>query len=421
MVSSPASPLQYHQHPYASHQGYPLAVLHQNTSPHVHMLFSPLPDLPTPESLFNQTSARFHQGQFLQQPVYQPFVQSLSANSLYSPNAVLYSQSGVIQPPVGFHDQDSHDHHIKHPTENPELLANRVAEHPRLHNHLEVSSPAHLPAANKMIPVMPMRQPYEVPDQIKPIKPNENKPSGHTHDHGAENAKPSRWKALAKAVGLIGFGLALHSLPARKSSLGSPLISSDWKDIARIVLGIGAVQQINKALDWKPAPWLSAIQAVAVMNPIATGVLTKEGLLSLRNLGQIAVMSVLVAPLVQISATLDKKVLPKLKEDWGIPSWIPRLGMMVGMMGAGLYAYPKMFNWVSRQTIMGRPLLGQQAMKDALHQLQHAKENAAAGAIMCYRNCCAGSIVCLSELGEILSSFMNGVTGKNKVQKGEQN
>jgi hypothetical protein len=315
-------------------------------------------------------------------------------------------------------------HRIKHPTENPDLLANRVAEHPRLHDHLDASpsgqSQSPIP---KIIPTMPMRQSQAVEQTSSSLNTNNTNPkqsSEHTHDHSAENAKPSRWKALAKAVGLIGFGLALHSLPARKSSLASPFISSDWKDIARIVLGIGAVQQINKALDWKPAPWLSAIQAVAVMNPIATGVLTKEGLLSLRNLGQIAVMSVLVAPLVQLSATLDKKVVPKLKEDWGIPAWIPRVGMMVGMMAAGLYAYPKMFNWVSRQTLFGQPLLGQQAMKDALHQLEHAKENAAAGMIMCYRNCCAGSIVCLSELGEILSSFMNGVTGKNKAQPGGQ-
>jgi hypothetical protein len=418
MVSSPASASIYHQHPNVPNQGYPFAVVHQNSTPHVHLLFSPLPDLPTPESLFNQAPARFNfnQGQFIQTPVYSPVLQYPATTPLYFPYPAMNSQSGVVQGPLELRAQDSHAHHIKHPTESPELLANRVAEHPRLHDHFEPTAPGQLPASNKMIPVMPMRQPYEVPVQTNP---NENKPSGHTHDHSAETAKPSRWKSLAKAVGLIGFGLALHSLPARKSSLGAPLISSDWKDIARIVLGIGAVQQINKALDWKPAPWLSAIQAVAVMNPIATGVLTKEGLLSLRNLGQIAVMSVLVAPLVQLSATLDKKVLPKLKEDWGIPSWIPRVGMMVGMMAAGLYAYPKMFNWVSRQTILGRPLLGQKAMKDALHQLEHAKENAAAGMIMCYRNCCAGSIVCLSELGEILSSFMNGVTGKNKIQKGE--
>ncbi|MBY0402310.1 MAG: hypothetical protein K2X66_00285 [Cyanobacteria bacterium] len=238
----------------------------------------------------------------------------------------------------------------------------------------------------------------------KSLEIEENTPHSHQHETQAAPQKGmQRVKSLAIAGGLIATGLLLHRLPKAESKT-IHMLSSDWKDWARIVLGIGAVQKINEGMNWKPPAWLSAIEAVAVMNPIANG-------FNMKSFTQIAVMGPLLAPIVQLSSWINNKGIPKLKENFNIPTWIPRTVMTVGMVFVGFKLYPQVYNRIAESGILGNA-----AKEEVKSLLKFAKDNNYSRAqvfgsvgMTCYRACCAGSIFCLNEIGEIVGSFINSM------------
>lgn len=229
-----------------------------------------------------------------------------------------------------------------------------------------------------------------------------------SHDHAATPAfgkKGINWKALATAAGLAGAGLLLHQIPKQKVT-GKWLISSDWKDIARVILGIGTVQKVNEGFGWKPPAWLGAIETVAIMNPIATGILTHTGGFSFKMLGDTVVMSALLAPMVQLTTYINETAIPWTKENLKIPSWVPQVGITAGMIYLGLKVYPKVL----------KGLYSLEWFKK-LAQEESQAMTATVGAITCSRACCAGSILCLTEIGEMLTALKNSITGKSTDER----
>ena len=234
------------------------------------------------------------------------------------------------------------------------------------------------------------------------------------HVHGNEEEKADVFNSLfsatekadkarritkhgSAAVGLFAAGLILHNtkLPARTSSF--KLLSTDWKEWTKIGLGVAAAGQINKALNWSPPPWLGAVMAVALINPLVLGF--KKGL------PQFAIMGPLVAGVVQGASWLNKKfgsvLKPKLEEklDRKIPDWVPKVAISAAMITVGLLAYPRLFKAVATTGLLGA----------------EAKAAAASGSramlgtsgAVCVRGCCP-SVICLSEIGEMVGGMRTG-------------
>lgn len=316
----------------------------------------------------------------------------------------------------------------RHTPMRPELPVIKPAvkhDAPRIHEYLPElpELPLYPPFQTTQQPVRRQPEPQPEPIRTPPIpgfkqptvpakairekvlEPAAPEKTDQPHDHAAHAGKLSksaRWKSLAMAAGFAGLGLLLHKMPQQ---LGSQkyLISSDWKDIARIVFGIATVQKVNQALDWKPKPWMAAIEAVAIMNPIAFGVLKANGAINWKTFIQSAVMGGLLAPVVQLSATINNKTIPWLKEKFNIPVWIPRLAMIAGMVAFGMKVYPRLYNGLGETGILGKEI-----KKEVTEKIKQAAEMATANALVCYRACCAGSIFCLTEIGEIVASIHNG-------------
>ncbi len=183
-----------------------------------------------------------------------------------------------------------------------------------------------------------------------------------------EQSSQNRKRDLLEAAAFAGVALASHRFSAVKPLAGD-LVPRDWKVWARVFLGIGALHKLNEGMNWKPAPWLGGAEAVAVITPLAM-------LFNKKTLTQTLIMMPLVAGIVQGANEIYKRVNPPLESKFSIPPVITGLGLSALITGASLSAY----------RYMGI---------------------SAAAAIGCVRGCSPGSIVCLSELGELMGGMLN--------------
>ncbi len=208
----------------------------------------------------------------------------------------------------------------------------------------------------------------------------------HATSSSSSPLKPD-WKHLLAVPAYYGAGLLLRrkaSLPSRFS-----LLSSDWRSWAQIGLGIGAYGSLKKAFNWNPPPWLGALGTVGVIGTLMAGFQKK-------SLVQLGVMAPVVAGVVQGANYLNDTVGHALEEKANIPKGITKLAVSIGMMIAGLKTYPVFLKGVA---LTG--LLGKAARQEAL------KGSALAGGMLvaCARGCCQGTVLCMSEIGEMLAAF----------------
>lgn len=191
-------------------------------------------------------------------------------------------------------------------------------------------------------------------------------------------------KRLGMSAALMGVGLLLHKLPAHKSSFN--LVSSDWKDWARMALSVGAVDQINKALQWKPEPWQLGLQTVTAITAISNG-FTKKGW------KQFPLLAIFIPLLVQGTHYLNEFTDQKLKEtNSDIPGWIPKVLISGASTVLGIVALRNIIktDWYNKLT--GQSSSGQ------------SSQVIGAEAVVCTR-CGAQHLICMSELGDMLGSF----------------
>lgn len=241
------------------------------------------------------------------------------------------------------------------------------------------------PNPSDLLKLLDVAEPTVYPAVTQPLT-DSAKHAGHSHDAKAITPTARMGNLLAFG-GLILAALLLHNpkLPVHNKF---KLISSDWKDWARIFLGVAAVSKLNKALDWSPPPWLGGIEAVALIAPLALG-------FNLDSLKQLAVMAPMVAGVVQGASTINDSVTEPLEKQYNVPAIVTRLGISVVMAGIGLALYPRVFRHVARTGILGK-------------EIQKNAEKAALGigTIVCSRGCCT-SLICMSEIGEMAGAFAN--------------
>jgi hypothetical protein len=192
------------------------------------------------------------------------------------------------------------------------------------------------------------------------------------------------WKQVAAAGGMLAVGLLLHRLPAHPSSF--EILSSDWKDWARMALGIGVVDQANKALGWKPEPWQLALETVTAITALSNG-FTKKGW------RQFPLLATFVPLLVQGTHYLNEFAQKQLeKNDSAITPWIPKVLISV------------------TSTVLGIVTLRGVIKSDWYGKLTGQNANGSTGQVigaetMVCSRCGGQHLVCMSEIGDMIGSI----------------
>lgn len=199
-----------------------------------------------------------------------------------------------------------------------------------------------------------------------------------------------RLQSLAIAVGLFATALLTHRLPGRAAMGKNFLLTPDWKVWTRVLLGVGATYKLNKGMDWKPPPWLNAMQTVAVLHPLLVGFSRKYPL-------EVGVMAPLIAGVVSIANALNQTLAPLADTHIGIPEKWTKLGVSLGVTLASIGMFPSVIARIAKTGILG---------KAAQAQARQGK-NIAFGAVAIGANCGCGNVICISQMGEIFGGLGN--------------
>lgn len=262
--------------------------------------------------------------------------------------------------------------------------------------------------------------------QFKPDSTAFRPADGTTRQDGhSGNEAPVLKKRLqqgAQAAGLLG-GALLISRFRSNAVIKEHIIPTDWKVWAKAGMGIGAISQTTQALNWKPPLWLSALGTVALIHPLIAG-------FSRQSARKVLVLAPMVAGLVQGTSWLSQYAEETLQEKANIPPLATKLSLSAGMMAVGLFGFPPILKSLTRNGVMGQAakkelqqaeklLLekGKESLGKAKQAAAHAS-NQVAALTTCVRGCCAGSAVCISELGEFGSAIWAWFTHpENKKKK----
>lgn len=251
------------------------------------------------------------------------------------------------------------------------------------------------------MPEAPARKPVTVANPIQERLTPESRPESlivakppshsHPHPHPHSATKPNSpeepakgwgarlkkigWKNLATAAGLFLGGRALYKILPSKAAQSARILSADWKDWARLVMGIVTVDQINKGFNWKPPGWLGGMEAAAVLHPLAVG-------FSTAGMRQLFWMAPLVGVVVGVNNVLNDRLGPWLKENANIPELVSKVAISAGMITLGVLAAGRLF--------MG----------------------------VCLRGCCTGSMICFTEIAEMFAGLKAGHDHKQARKAG---
>lgn len=262
----------------------------------------------------------------------------------------------------------------------------------------------------------PLAGPYPAPSPVSF--------QASAHRQPAQNSTPElkqRFKKGVQAAGLLG-GAVLLSRFHSNTVLREHLIPTDWKVWAKAGMGIGAVNLTSQAFNWKPPLWLNALGTVAVIHPLIAG-------FSRQSARKVLVLAPMVAALVQGTSWLSQHAEKTLAEKANIPPVATQLTLSAGMMALGLFGLPPVLKGLTRTGLMGQTAKkelqaveevltgkGQAALSKA-KQVATSASSQVAALSTCIRGCCAGSAVCLSELGEFGSAIWTWLTHKENNNK----
>lgn len=258
---------------------------------------------------------------------------------------------------------------------------------------------------SSLSPIQPY--PYTVRQPFLPVKGvalSPNQPVSFSQKPNPVNPPENPFKKqlshLAIAGLLFATGLATHHLPGKVSNpAGSKfLLPPDWKSWARVGLGIGAVSQLNQGIGWKPPAWVTGVMSAAVITPMTLHFKKSAGLTFL-------LIAPLVAASVQASQWMNKAFTRDLKQQWKVPEPISQLLISLGVGGLGIVSAMALHKHAPNWTIFGKKLFAPLASKN--------KE--ALGAFVVQTTCargCTPSIICLSQVGEMLGGMANWYKGR---------
>ncbi len=231
-------------------------------------------------------------------------------------------------------------------------------------------------------------------------KPENSDAHGHSHEPEQPVKKPITWQRvgtkLAAAAGFFLVARLLGKLPSTNSTF--KYLTSDWKEWAKVALGIASMNQVNDLFGWKPPAWLMAIQTTLFVNPAVSGFTKKMAL-------QTLVMAPLVSAIVATTNYLNDTITQPVQEKLHIPPALTRLAVMISMMAVGIKTYPHLYRKVAETGMMGQEAKAQ------------ASKLVVGTEIVTCAKCGSNHLICMSEIGDYIGSMGNWFRGKHQETK----
>lgn len=207
---------------------------------------------------------------------------------------------------------------------------------------------------------------------------------------------------IGKAAALITGALMLKKLPARASS-NFRLFSTDWKEWAKVLLAIGGLGEAQKAANWHPPVWLSAMINVAVVTPLITKI-------NLQNVLHGVILSPLVGGLASLNHYLGEKAEQPAQKYLHLPATATHIALSALTTLTGLAILPAVGKAI--------PLPAKTWPGQATAQAASASETAARAGVgtICANGCCA-SLICANEMGQIGSAMLGSYQARQHERK----
>ncbi|WP_373531281.1 hypothetical protein [Vampirovibrio sp.] len=223
------------------------------------------------------------------------------------------------------------------------------------------------------------------------------------------NRPPIEAGHLATAGLLFTLGLATHHLPGKalKPETFKFFLPPDWKSWARVGLGVATVGQLNQGMNWKPPAWLTGIESAAVITPMALRFSKASGL-------TVLLVAPLVAGIVQTSQWANQAFVKDLKQQLKVPEPLSRLMISLTVGGLGILGSLLFHRQIRNLPVEKLPLKQYPSLQKRAEAL---KKNLTEilGPSMMLRTCprgCSPSIICLSEIGEIVGGMWHWFQGQ---------
>ncbi|WP_373531380.1 hypothetical protein [Vampirovibrio sp.] len=204
---------------------------------------------------------------------------------------------------------------------------------------------------------------------------------------------------VAKGSGLVLSALLLKKLPKQTSSFR--LLSTDWKEWAKVLTAIAGLGEFQKAAKWEPPIWLNAMMNVALVTPLVTR-------FNLSNVIQGVIVAPFVGGLASLNHYLGDKAEQPAQKYLHLSPTVTHFALSAVSTLAGLAILPGIAKAIPQPA---KSWPGQNSAKTGT-----GAENTAARAstgTLCANGCCA-SLICANDVGQMGSAVMDSYQTRNK-------
>lgn len=220
-------------------------------------------------------------------------------------------------------------------------------------------------------------------------------------------------QGLKAAAFLCGAALINYSnLRPVVSKLASNIISSDWKDWAKVILGLAGIDAAEKAANWEPPVWLKAGLNVVLVTPFAVR-LKPELKNVLKNFGQSAILAPFVSGLAAFNHIASEKVEQPLQENLNVPPLATRISFSILTTMLGLLTLPAVSRAITASTPKASTGAHSKTPKAGATKAQ--KESSRSGLVGGACACCP-SMICINDLGQMGSTIIDSYQQKQTNQ-----
>jgi hypothetical protein len=208
---------------------------------------------------------------------------------------------------------------------------------------------------------------------------------------------------IAKGTALLTSTVLLRKLPQQTSSFR--LLSTDWKEWAKVLTAIGGLGEFQKAAQWEPPIWLNAMMNVALVTPLVTR-------FNLANILQGAIIAPFVGGLASLNNYLgDKAEKPAQKylhlsptvTHFALSALTTLTGIAI-LPGIGKAIPPPAKSWP-----------GQNLSKGTTGVKTNNSATRASVGTVCANGCCA-SLICANDVGQMGSAVLDSYQNRNKKE-----
>lgn len=206
---------------------------------------------------------------------------------------------------------------------------------------------------------------------------------------------------MAKGTGLLISTVLLKKLPKHNSDFR--LLSTDWKEWAKVLTAIGGLGEFEKAAQWEPPIWLNAMMNVALVTPLVTR-------FNLANMLQGAIIAPFVGGLASLNHYLGDKAEQPAQQYLHLSPTVTHFALSALTTLTGLAILPGIGKAIPPPA---KSWPGQNLGKETSAAAANNSATRAAVGTSCANGCCA-SIICANDVGQMGSAVLDSYQNRNK-------